>query len=59
MYFNIKRWQLVILWLAGLFWVMVESDSYYSNSFITAGIPFLLVVYTIGWIGNRNSQSKE
>ncbi len=51
-YFNVKRWQLIIIWMVVFFGVSIQDD----GPKLFGLLPTLLLFYTLGWIGYKNSK---
>ncbi len=61
--YNITKWQLISMWAFGIFAYfmlreMVTSVNHTFAFILFAGMPFLLVFYTIGW-RNVHCKCKE
>lgn len=52
-FFNIKTWQLILLWLLVIYITLITNPD--SSDKITLIIPIMLT-YTLGWLGYRNSK---
>lgn len=50
-YFNVKRWHLITVWLIVFIGVTLQED----GSKLFGLLPTLLLFYTLGWLGYKNS----
>jgi hypothetical protein len=54
-FFNIKKKHLIIIWVITLIIIGTNEDSYSPNQVITLIGPIMLI-YTLGWLGYKNSR---